>query len=299
MNLAPIGITTYSRINHLTKTVNSLKLNSLAKQSELYIFLDAPKVGDEKIVAIVRKYIYQIDGFKKVNIIERETNDAHKNAVDGLNQLLLEYGKTIFMEDDNVVSKTFLEYMNDGLNFYKDDKSIYAINGYNLPVTHPSHYKFNYYKSMYFNGWTFATWIDRGHMNIIENSGQYSEIKKDKKLYKKIKKTAPFIIPGLKLIHKNKIKAGDFKITFHQLKYNLYVIKPLISLVDNNGHDGSGIHCNENIRFKNHILNNKKIQFKKFVNYDSLLDLPEYLFHMKSSSFYARLKNKILKYIKR
>ena len=49
-NLAPIGISTYSRIHHLQKTVEALKNNLLASQSELFIFSDAPKAGDEEIV---------------------------------------------------------------------------------------------------------------------------------------------------------------------------------------------------------------------------------------------------------
>ena len=57
MGLAPIGIPTYNRIEHLTKTVNSLKKNDLAKDSELYIFSDAPKVGDEEEIYVVREYV--------------------------------------------------------------------------------------------------------------------------------------------------------------------------------------------------------------------------------------------------
>jgi len=105
MSLAPIGIVTYSRIDHLTKTVNSLKTNELAKESELYIFLDAPRVGDEEKVKIVRDYIYTINGFKKVNIIERESNDLYANYKLGMKQMLEEHGKCIFLEDDNIVSQ--------------------------------------------------------------------------------------------------------------------------------------------------------------------------------------------------
>jgi hypothetical protein len=46
-NLAPIGVSTYSRINHLKQSIEALQKNTLAKESELYIFSDAPKPGDD------------------------------------------------------------------------------------------------------------------------------------------------------------------------------------------------------------------------------------------------------------
>ena len=73
--LAPIGLSTYSRPAHLKQTVEALQRNILASQSELYVFSDAPKAGDEEAVVKVRSFIKNIDGFKKTTIIERETND--------------------------------------------------------------------------------------------------------------------------------------------------------------------------------------------------------------------------------
>ena len=98
-DLAPIGIVTYSRINHLKQTVKALQQNTLAKKSELYIYLDAPKQGDEKKVAIVREYIHTINGFKKVNIIERTTNNIIANITNAIKTLLNRHGKMIFMEE--------------------------------------------------------------------------------------------------------------------------------------------------------------------------------------------------------
>ena len=46
MDLAPIGIITYSRIEFLKKTIESLKRNPIAIKSQLYIFVDGPKDGD-------------------------------------------------------------------------------------------------------------------------------------------------------------------------------------------------------------------------------------------------------------
>ncbi len=272
MSLAPIGIVTYSRIEHLKKTVNSIKNNTLAKNSELYIFLDAPRKGDEQKVSVVRNYIHTIDGFKKVHIIEREKNDLVQNAILGMQQLFDEHGKCIFMEDDNIVSTGFLQYMNDGLEFYEDNKKIIAISGYNVPAEFPDDYIHDYYLSTYFNAWGFATWADRNILDIVNYNDQYNEMMADKKLYKKVKNAHPKLIKGLKSIQEGKLNAGDYKIVFHLIKNDLYTIKPIMSLVDNIGHDGSGVHCGVNDRFQNIKLNKQEIKFVEDLKYNRNID---------------------------
>lgn len=298
MSLAPIGIVTYSRIDHLTKTVDSLKKNNLASESELYIFLDAPRVGDEKKVKIVRDYIYTIDGFKKINIIKRESNDLYANYKLGMKQMLDEHGKCIFLEDDNVVATNFLKYMNDGLDFYEDDKRIMAISGYNVPTTFPNSYKHDYYLSTYFNAWGFATWRDRGLLDIVNYNDQYNEMIADKELFKKIKKIHPKLINGLKLIQERKLDAGDYKIVFHLIKNDLWTIKPIKSLVNNIGHDGSGVHCGVDSKFQNIDLNNKMINFIDNIEYNKNIDMVYYEHIHPKINIFNKIKNKLKRMIK-
>lgn len=297
MNLAPIGIITYSRINHLRKTIDSLKANDLAKESELYIFLDGPKKGDEEKVNIVREYIYTVNGFKKVHIIERKTNNLMQNAILAHKQLFDEHGKQIYMEDDNIVSSSFLQFMNDGLNFYKDNKSVFAISGFNIPTQYPDHYKYDYYVSHYFNGWGLASWADRGYLDLINSTNQYNEMMADKDLYKKVKKTDAGLIPGLKLIQEGKLDAGDYKIGFHLIKNNLSTIRPIKSLVNNIGNDGSGVHCEVSNKYHNKILNNKKITFTEDVEYVKEIDNIWRKFADSKPSLIKRIRNKIKNYI--
>ena len=129
-DLAPIGVITYSRINHLKQTIGALQKNTLSKESEIYIFSDAPKKGDEKLVAKVRKYLHTIDGFKKVYIYERDTNSRTINTSSGIRTLVEKYGRMIFLEEDIVTAPGFLQFMNDALRYYKNDQRIFSISGY-------------------------------------------------------------------------------------------------------------------------------------------------------------------------
>lgn len=295
MNLAPISISTYSRIWHLKQTIESLQKNKLAQESILYIFSDAPKEGDEEIVKKLREYIHTIDGFKEVKIVEQKENNIKKNMHDARTIPLKEFGKMIRMEDDNIVSTSFLQFMNNGLDFYKDNKKIIAISGYNVPAKFPESYKHDYYKSESFNGWGFATWEDRGFLDIIEYNGQYSELMKDKKLYKKIKEKRPTLISPLKRIYEGTLNAGDYKITFHMIKNNLYTIKPIRSLVDNIGHDGSGVHCGINTKYTNEILNNRIIKFENNIKYNPEIDMIWRKHMEQKQSIIKRILNKIRK----
>lgn len=295
-HLAPIAITTYSRIDHLKKTVESLQKNTLAKASELYILLDGPRRGDEELVDIVRQYIYTMDGFKGVHINERETNDRVKNYRDGVSYLLEKYGKIIFMEDDNVTSPYFLQYMNDGLDFYKDNKKIMAIIGYNIPAKFPKDYRYDYYLSKYFNAWGFATWPDRKHLEIEAYNDAYNEMMKDEKLYKKVKRVHPKLINGLKRVQEGTLNAGDYRLVFHLIKNDLYTIKPIKSLVKNIGHDGSGIHCGISDRFNAEPYNERiNIIDSELPKYDENYDKQYYLYFNPKFHLLNRLKNKLKK----
>jgi MoaA/NifB/PqqE/SkfB family radical SAM enzyme/polysaccharide pyruvyl transferase WcaK-like protein len=271
--LAPISVSTYIRINHLKQTIEALKKNTLAKESILYIFSDGPKKGDEEAVAKVREYIHTINGFKTTHIIEQKDNNFHRNMKDTKEVPLTQHGKIIRMEDDIITAPGFLQFMNDALNFYKDDKNIIAISGYNVPTNFPKSYKYDYYLSVYFNSWGFATWNDRDYCKIIEYNDAYSEMMNDVLLYNKINKIHPKLINGLKQIQDGQLDAGDYKIVFHSIKNNLYTIKPVQSFVNNIGHDGSGMHCGINSEFgMTNPLNKEEVCFSKGVKYDLKTD---------------------------
>ena len=72
---APILISVYDRQCHLEKCIESLKLNSLSDQTEVYIVSDAAHSKKyEPDIELIRKYISTITGFKNVIPINREKN---------------------------------------------------------------------------------------------------------------------------------------------------------------------------------------------------------------------------------
>lgn len=246
--LAPIGLSTYSRLEHLTKTVEALKKNTLASQSELYIFSDAPRPGDEEAVAKVRRFIKDIDGFKNITILERKTNDRVFNNRGGIKLLLEKYGKCIFLEEDIISAPGFLQFINDGLAIYKKREDIFAICGYTPPVQLEKFYKKDVYICHRFSAWGFGIWADR-YEKIIFDKINFEEFIKNKPLVRRFRRGGEDLMRMLKREAGAEIDALDVKIFYTQFMLGMYTIAPTCSLTNNIGHDGTGIHCGTTSRF--------------------------------------------------
>ena len=146
-NLSPIVLFVYNRPEHLKLTVEALRKNKLAPESDLIIYSDGPKAmrsegegqtTDDRLpkaddrIRKVRDYIRTINGFKSVTIIESPVNKGLANSViDGVTEVVNQYGKIIVIEDDVLTSRFFLKYMNDSLNVYENCSDVLAIGSWN------------------------------------------------------------------------------------------------------------------------------------------------------------------------
>ncbi|PIX57089.1 MAG: sugar transferase [Candidatus Yonathbacteria bacterium CG_4_10_14_3_um_filter_43_12] len=134
---APIALFAYKRLDHLRRTIDALRINNLAFESDLHIYSDGPRNnGDEKEVGEVRSYIKSLDGgFKSININLSEVNKGLAvSIVEGVSYLVNKYGFVIVVEDDVVTSNLFLSFMNDSLDKYKDTESVMHVSGYSFPM---------------------------------------------------------------------------------------------------------------------------------------------------------------------
>jgi len=241
---APIALFVYNRQYHTQRTVEALQQNELAKESDLIIFSDGPRleVQAEKVDK-VREYIRQIDGFKSVTIVERKANfGLARSIIDGVTMTVSKYGRIIVLEDDMVTSRFFLTYMNEALEKYATNERVVSIHGYVYPVVQPLP------EAFFLPGadcWGWATW-SRGWA-CFNSDGQFllDELKRRKLI-------GAFDYNGAYLYSKmleGQIKGTNdswavrwYASTFLAGKLTLY---PGRSLVHNIGNDNSGTHCGE------------------------------------------------------
>lgn len=249
---APIALFVYNRPQHTRLTIEALRSNDLAMESDLFIFSDAPKKPDAlSDVLEVRAYLKTITGFRSVTIVERPFNfGLAESIIDGVTGICDRYGRIIVLEDDLVTSRYFLKYMNDALLHYKADDKVASIHGYIYPV------EGSLPETFFLRGadcWGWATW-KRG-WDIFEPDAQ--------KLYDALQaggEVRTFDFEGnysyaTMLQQQIDHKVNSWAIRWYASAFlaNKLTLYPGISLVQNIGNDNSGTHCGNTDAFAGKI----------------------------------------------
>lgn len=268
--LAPICLFTYNRLEETKQTIDSLKNNYLASESELYIFSDGPKNEESKTrVEEVREYLKTVNGFKNIFIINAVENKGLSNSiVSGVSEIIMKYEKVIVLEDDLITTTNFLTFMNQALDYYQNDINIQSINGFSLYI---NNFKFNsdvYFQKRPFS-WGWATWLDRWNKDIFNKQMLKSEISSNISILKEFKKDCGNDISEMFMNSiNNKNDSWYVRWAYNHFKNRRYSVYPIFSLVENIGFTKAGTHCT-NINpynYKMDKLNNTEFKFIKFEN---------------------------------
>jgi hypothetical protein len=250
--LAPIALFVYARPDHTRRTVEALKENYLAAESDLYIFSDAARDrSTEAAVTEVRKYVSAITGFRSVKIVEREKNyGLAPSIIDGVTTLVNIHGKVIVLEDDLVTSKYFLQFMNDGLEMYQQDQEVISIHGYVYPVTAALPETFFICGA---DCWGWATWKRGWDLFEPDGSKLLNELMTQQREY-------TFDWDGtygnIKMLqHQISGKVNSWAIRWHASAFlqNKLTLYPGVSLVNNIGGDALGTHTKSLTAFQGSV----------------------------------------------
>ena len=268
MSLAPMVLFTFNRLDHTKKTIDALKENILAKESELFIFSDGARNSEEYIkVKSVRKYLKSIDGFKKIHIIETEKNRGlAKSVISGVTDIINKYGKVIVLEDDLVTSKYFLKYMNEALTIFKEREDIWSISGYGPNINIPTDYKDDIYITKRGSSWGWATWKDRWEL-VDWKVSDYNIFKSNREMIQEFNLSGKDLAPMLDDQIAGRIDSWAIRWVYSQFRNNMYTVYPIKSLVKNIGNDLSGTHTTTTTHF-NVKLGEKEINLNKNIKYN-------------------------------
>ena len=244
-NFAPIALFVYNRPEHTRRTIKFLQQNLLAEESRLYIFSDAAKnPNNQSLVEEVREIIHSVEGFKHVELIERKNNLGLANSIiDGVSRLVKEYGKVIVFEDDLISSMYTLQYFNDALIRYQDEEKVMHIGAYMYPLKEENLPETFFYRAA--TSWGWATW-DRAWKNFEPDIDLIiSRFDNEKKHRFSIDGTMNF---WKQILEFKSGKNNSWAIRWYAsifLKGGL-TLNPSKSLINNIGHDGTGIHSGMN-----------------------------------------------------
>ena len=153
----------YNRPEALRRSLAALAAADLASDTDLFIRIDGPRneYDIEKVMA-VREVAKSACGFRSVDVCWSDQNKGLGLSVIQGVERILDFSETVIvLEDDLVVSKGFLCYMNDALRQYADDARVFSVCGYSNLVSVPGGYSYDAYFCPRSSSWGWATWRDR------------------------------------------------------------------------------------------------------------------------------------------
>ncbi|PIE71444.1 MAG: sugar transferase [Deltaproteobacteria bacterium] len=247
MKAAPVVLFTYNRPEHTRRTVEALRKNELAGATPLVIFSDGPKDHSmDKMVQKVRRYLATINGFKSVVIHHREKNMGLADSIiQGVTEVVEAYGRVIVLEDDLLTAPSFLSYMNEALSFYRDTPEIFSISGYNLPpqtMKTPSAYPYDVYFNPRAHSWGWGTWADRWAKADWQVT-DFNTFIADKEKVRQFNAGGEDLTRMLQLQMEGRIDSWAIRWCYTHFREHAFCVYPILSLVENIGFDGSGVHC--------------------------------------------------------
>ena len=132
---APIALFIYKRPEHTRRTISSLQKCVGFAESPVFVFADgAAHPRDLRAVQETRALARSLlEG--RADFLERETNlGVDRSVIAGVTQLCDQFGRVVVLEDDDVVSPLFLQFLNRGLRQYKDEPRVMQVSGYMFDV---------------------------------------------------------------------------------------------------------------------------------------------------------------------
>lgn len=141
--------------------MDALRASPLASSTDLFVYSDAARNDEEaESVSAVRAIFVGLKGFKSVTVIERESNfGLSRNITEGVTEVCGLRGRVIVLEDDIVVSRSFLTFMNLALDKFEEDARVWHISGWNYAMSVEGLPDAYFWRVM--NCWGWATWTDR------------------------------------------------------------------------------------------------------------------------------------------
>lgn len=244
---APVMVTTICRFEKFKRCIESLVNCTDADKTELFIGVDYPAKdehwpGYRKIC----EHLPSIKGFKEVHVFKRPENwGQSRNGKDLQSRIREKYDRCIMTEDDCEFSPDFLQYMNQCLEKYKDERKVFSVCGYSYREWEKSsqNYPYNAFPIHGYCAWGTGIWFDKYDAYIL-SSLPAENIINNPKIVRFL-----FSVKKHKLVHylmfRYKGNAADIRrACFYSLndKYSIY---PKISKVRNNGFDSESSNCAE------------------------------------------------------
>lgn len=263
-SLSPIAVIAFNRADTLKTTLASLAANPMAEQSDVFIFIDGPRMnkeGEGEKVDQVKAVAKAVSGFKSVTIKISEQNKGLAKSITGAaTELLNQYGTVIVIEDDLYLSPSFLTYMNTMLQAYKNDERVMQVTGYSTKIRHSEQYHCDHYLTHRAHSWSWATWKDRWETVDweVKDFEELAASKEKRKAFCEYGSDLYKMLDGWKAGRNN---SWFIRFNYSMHKQGRFSIAPIQSLVRNDGFGDDATNCKNYNRYKIDFLSDYKTEW--------------------------------------
>lgn len=156
----PILLVIFNRPNQTAKVFDVIKK---VKPDRLYINSDGPRKQfydeDKILIEKTRNIVKSIDWPCKLKTNFLQDNLGLKKSVArGIDWFFDQEEKGIILEDDCLPHLDFFKYCDEMLDYYNNDKEVFAINGTSFSKYSKENSSASYYFSKYIHVWGWAGW---------------------------------------------------------------------------------------------------------------------------------------------
>jgi GR25 family glycosyltransferase involved in LPS biosynthesis len=269
MKHAPIVLFVYNRPEFTIKCLEALAKANGIEQFDLYIFSDGHKNDVDKVnVDKVRGIIESRNWAKTTTVIKSIENKGLANQIiNGIHNIFEENDRVIVIEDDIIVEKDALLFLNNNLNRFETESDIYQITAFQFPIKSFKKYELVYLPNI--STWAWATW--KSKWNTFNNE---EVISFDKKLNKNKFYRYWFNLlggyPYSNIVSKEAsgdLKTWGIRFLIHVFKNNGKVVYPGTSMITNIGFTSEATNTKSDPGFftNNDDLTKKSLSTRKFI----------------------------------
>lgn len=245
-SFAPVVVFAYNRPDHLRQTLAALAEADLARDSRIRVYADGPRnegarEGVEAVRTVLDDPVWH-DRFAAFEVVASDENKGLAKAIiGGVTDVVEQAGRVIVLEDDLIVSRDFLSFMNDALDFYQSDQTVGSISGFCPLRAPPPGYTQDVMRvpRNCSHGW--ATWRDRW-CQVDWTMSEAWKLKQDRALRRRFHLAGSDRYDRLQRQMAGKINSWSIRFGLWQFLSGRDTIYPATNHIKNIGFDNSGTH---------------------------------------------------------
>lgn len=239
---APVALFVFRRPDHTRRLLDSLRANPEVQRTRVHVFADGARwAADQPAVDAVRQIIRSA-GLPHLELVERNRNwGLAANIIDGVTRLCAGEGRVIVLEDDLVVSSTFLRFMNEALRCYASDERVCHVSGFMYPVELPTDDEVVFLP--FISSWGWATWA-RAWAHFDPAATAYESVVRDRRLCARFDLGGNYAFSEM-LRRQVRGESSSWAIRWYLSVFVRDGLSafPAVSLVQNEGFGADGTHC--------------------------------------------------------